>query len=491
MLDSGIMKIQSLIRENNRLVPVDVELSFVPGLPQIQFLGLPDQAIKESIHRIKSAIRFQGFEFPKAQQILVNLRPAHLKKSSRGLELAVALGILWETDQASKPLDNSVLVYGELSLNGEVFEPDDLAEDFETLPEQVVWTGDGNKEEKGAPFTRFRIAELQNVSSPEKVQPAMRGYKLERPNFGFDLHFPERQAELLKLIALGEHSLLLAGPAGSGKSTIAKTLLSLLQEPSQEDVREIIRNNKEFGNDSLNWRPMVHPHHSTTPLGLIGGGAPPVKGEISRAHKGILVLDELLEFHPRAQEALREPMEELRIRVRRGRFVEDHPAETLVIATTNLCPCGDWVPQSKVICGRSLRKCQSYMERLSGPLVDRFQIIFFTQKRELGSVTTGTAILKELEDVRKFRKKMGEEDSRFLKVSARWTWEELIRDLPKFYLQELFPRELASRRRDLATLRVARTYADLEQVEKMEPRHVEKALKITFLPFEALKRLGG
>lgn len=487
------MKIQSLIRENDRLVPVDVELSFVPGLPQIQFLGLPDQAIKESIHRIKSAIRLQGFEFPKAQQILVNLRPAHLKKSSRGLELAVALGILWETDQAPKPTEKSVLVYGELSLNGEVFEPDDLTEDFDVLSEETVWTGSGslNKTENNAPFSRARLLVLQDLRSPEILPSTPREYKTQRPDFGLNLQFPERQAEILKLSALGEHSLLLAGPAGSGKSTIAKTLHSLLQQPSQADLHEIVRNNKEFGSEILSWRPLVHPHHSTTPLGLIGGGAPPFKGEITRAHKGILVLDELLEFQTRAQEALREPMEEFRIRIRRGRFVEDHPAETLVIATTNLCPCGDWVPQSKVICGRSLKKCQSYMERLSGPLVDRFQIIFFTQKRESGAVVSGDDILKELEGVRLFRKEMSEVDPRFSKVSSRWSWEDLTRDLPSFYLNELFPRELASRRRDLATLRVARTYADLENREKMGPHHVEKALKITFLPFEALKRLGG
>ncbi|MGZ3802492.1 MAG: ATP-binding protein, partial [Bdellovibrio sp.] len=283
----------------------------------------------------------------------------------------------------------------------------------------------------------------------------------------------------------------LAGPAGSGKTTIAKTLLSLLEIPSHEEIQEIIRNNKDFKKEQTHWRPYVNPHHSTTPLGLIGGGSPPYKGEISRAHKGILVLDELLEFHPRAQEALREPMEEHRIRIRRGRFVDDFPAETLVVATTNLCPCGDWVPQSRVICGRSLKKCQSYMERLSGPLVDRFQVIFFSQKKENGGSMSGQEILLELEEARLFRKNMAATDKRFEKVSAKWTWDELVRDLPSFYLKELFPRELASRRRDLSTLRVARTFADLEKVEKLEPRHVEAALKITFLPFEALKRLGN
>lgn len=483
------MKIQSLIRENDRLVPVDVELSFLPGLPQIQFLGLPDQAIKESIHRIKSALRSQGFEFPKAQQVLVNLRPPHLKKSSRGLELAVALGLLWESGQARKPDAESVLIYGELSLNGEVFEPDDLAEDFEPGDDTLVWTG--TYENRPAPFRRACISELKGLETPELFAASPRQYQPERPVFGLDLEFPERQAEMLKLVALGEHSLLLAGPAGSGKSTFAKTLLSLLQTPTSEELQEIVRNNKTSSAEALRWRPLVHPHHSTSPLGLIGGGAPPFKGEITRAHKGLLILDELLEFHPRAQEALREPMEEFRIRIRRGRFHDEYPAEALVVATTNLCPCGDWVPQSKVVCGRSLKKCQSYLERLSGPLVDRFQLIFFTQKRESGNVVSGLEILKTLEDVRAFRGELARQDTRFAKVTGRWTWEELVQDLPKFYLEQLFPKELASRRRDLATLRVARTYADLEKSARMEPRHVERALKVTYVPFESLKRLGG
>lgn len=483
------MKIQSLIRNNDRLVPVEVELSFVPGLPQIQFLGLPDQAIKESIHRIKSAIRNQGYEFPKAQQILVNLRPSHLKKSSRGLELAVALGILWETEQVPKPTTSEAFVYGELSLGGEVFEPEDLVEDFDPDEELTVWTGQGVS--RSAPFSRSRLSELKSVSSPEVWPCSPRVYPIERPSVGLDLEFPERQAKLLRLVALGEHSVLLAGPAGSGKSTIAKSLHALLQAPTQKEMHEIRQNNKGGSETPLSWRPLVHPHHSTSPLGLIGGGVPPFKGDITRAHKGMMVLDELLEFQTRAQEALREPMEDFRIRIRRGRYVEEHPAEALVIATTNLCPCGDWVPQAKVICGRSIKKCQSYMERLSGPLVDRFQITFFTRKREEGGTVSGVALLKELEEVRQFRAQLAEKDPRFLRVASRWTWEDLTRDLPSFYMRELFPKELSSRRRELATLRVARSMADLMKAERLHPLHVEEALKITHLPFESLKRLGG
>lgn len=482
------MKIYSLIRNQEKLVPVEVELSFVPGLPQIQFLGLPDQAIKESIHRIKSAIRSQGYEFPKAQQILVNLRPSHLKKSSRGLELAVAMGILWLTDQVSMPSED-VMVYGELSLSGEVFEPEDLAEDYEIELLETVWTGRG--ENRKAPFHRWVLSKLKDAASPEVVRGALREYPIERPSAGLDLEFPERQAQLLKLVALGEHSVLLAGPAGSGKSTIARSLHALLQAPSQREMHEIRQNNKGGSEAPLNWRPLVHPHHSTSPLGLIGGGVPPFKGDITRAHRGVMVLDELLEFNPRAQEALREPMEDFRIRIRRGRYVEEHAAETLVVATTNLCPCGDWVPNSRVICGRSLKKCQSYMERLSGPLVDRFQLVFFTRKREEGGAMSGQELLKELEAARAFRAERALQDRRFLHPAARWGWEELVSDLPRFYMRELFPKELSSRRREVATLRVARSIADFVRAEKILPAHVEEALKMTHLPFEALKRLGG
>lgn len=469
-------------------MPVEVELNFIPGLPQIQFLGLPDQAIKESIHRIKSAIRSQGFEFPKAQQVLVNLRPAHLKKNSRGLELAVALGLLWESEQMPRPAEESVLVYGELSLAGEVFEPEDLKEDYHGC-HSVVWTGQGGS--GNVPFGRICLQQLQDLESPCFVPGQARTYQTERPSFGLDFVFPARQAELLKLVALGEHSLLLAGPAGSGKTTISKSVHTLLNAPTTQDMQQIHRNNKGTEDENMRWRPLVQPHHSTSPLGLIGGGVPPFKGEISRAHRGVIVLDELLEFHPRAQEALREPMEESRIRLRRGRFFEDHEADALFISTTNLCPCGDWVPQAKVVCGRSLRKCQSYLERLSGPLVDRFQIVFFTQRRETGTAISGQQILETLIAAREFRSRRAATDPRFLKVAGKWTWDELTQDLSRFYMQEIFPKDLASRRRDLATLRVARSYADLQGTEVMTPAHVEQALKLTYAPFDALRRAGG
>lgn len=481
------MKIFSLIRNNDELVPVEVEVSLVPGLPQIQYLGLPDQAIKESTHRIKSAIRAQGFDFPKAQQILVNLRPAHLKKNSRGLELAVAFGILNESQQIHLPAEKEIHVYGELSLRGDVFEPEDLAEDFENSEVQSVWTGDGGQQ--GTSFDRYVIGELKDIPSPIFQKGRPRKYKIQRPSFGLDLFFGEDQANLIRIISLGEHSCLLAGPAGSGKSTLAKTIHSFLQSPNEDQMHKILKNNQDQPSP-LEWRPLIQPHHTTTALGLIGGGAPVFKGEVSRAHLGVLVLDELLEFQQKAQEALREPMEEFCIHLRRGRYIEKFPAQAIYIATTNLCPCGDWTPKGKVLCGRSVRRCHSYLEKLSGPLVDRFHILFFTDKRDISSKTLGQTLLDEVQTVREWRQKTSQSDERFLLPAALWGYQDLIKDIPRFYMQELFPKELSSKRRELATLRVARSLADLELSLPISPVHIERAMKFTFQPFDALKRLG-
>lgn len=481
------MKIFSLIRNNDELVPVEVEISLVPGLPQIQYLGLPDQAIKESTHRIKSAIRAQGYDFPKAQQVLVNLRPAHLKKNSRGLELAVAFGILHESQQIHLPEEKEIHVYGELSLRGDVFEPEDLSEDFEATEVQSLWTGSGGQQ--GTHFDRYVIGELKDIPSPIFQKGRPRFYEVVRPEFGFDLSFGEDQSNLIRIIALGEHSCLLAGPAGSGKSTLAKTIHSFLKAPNEEQMHKILKNNLTQ-DDSLKWRPLIQPHHTTTALGLIGGGTPLFKGEVSRAHLGVLVLDELLEFQQKAQEALREPMEEYCIHLRRGRYVQKFSAQALYLATTNLCPCGDWTPKGKVLCGRSIRRCQSYLEKLSGPLVDRFQILFFTDKRDTSSKILGQTLFKEIQSAQDWRQSVSQDDERFQLPASQWSYQDLIKDIPAFYMQELFPKEISSKRRELATLRVARSLADLEMSLTISPAHIERAMHFTFQPFDALKRLG-
>ncbi len=476
-----MIKVQSLIQDKNKLLPIEVELALWPGLPGIQFLGLPDQNLKESAFRIKSAIKHCGFRFPISQQILVNLRPSHLKKTSRGLELAVAAAYLWETGQLKAPLPSSdFFVYGELSLSGEVLEPDDLA----TLerPHSIVLTGPAASENPG-PFRRQVAPTLQHLENPTEIQAQVREAFPERPMDLIEGEFSKAQAHLLKILAVGEHSALLAGPAGSGKTTVAKAALGFLRESSFEEFQMLRRIHSAFG-EHLRWRPLVKPHHSTPIMAMIGGGHVPFAGEISRAHGGILILDELLEFSSTVQEALREPFEEGKMRVYRNGLLKEYPAQAQILATTNLCPCGDWTPlrSKERFCSLSATRCKSYSPRLSGPLVDRFEMIHFTEK--IGALEIkGSDLLLSIQKVQEFSQAASPGP-----VNSRKTFSALHSALSPSAKRLAELDENASYRRKLAILRLARTFADLEFSGSIQNHHLDEAIVCGRDHFTKLKR---
>ncbi len=482
------MKINSLVKVKDKFFPIEVEISLVPGLPVIQFLGLPDRVIQESSQRIKSAIQSQGFAFPKSQQVIVNLYPSELKKNSVGIELAVALGILVVTDQISGDLLKDYFIYGQLRLNGEVKAPDDM-NDLKRTPDLLPFlTGSSGRDHV---VSRFEINELKQINRPFFKEGSHLDLEFKRPDHYLDLEVSRDQAELIKILALGEHSCLLAGPSGSGKTTLAKIVHELLEEPRPSDVEDILLNNDISYDCKSLWRPIVQPHHNISASGLIGGGVPIVKGELFRAHGGMLILDELLEFSPTVLESLREPLEEGVIRLRKSRYRETHKANIMSCATSNLCPCGDWTPENPVICGRSLGRCRSYLNKLSGPIVDRFQIVFFTKGKLSLDTVHIKSIFEEIQKVREFRKEQSEVRSEFLKVAKNWSLNDLKPYLPVFYMKELFPKELSSRRRLLSTLQVARTLADIAGRIEVLPADIEKAMLYSMRPFDKLKRLNS
>lgn len=482
------MKIKSLVKVKDKFCPIEVEISLVPGLPVIQFLGLPDRVIQESSQRIKSAIQSQGFAFPKAQQVIVNLYPSELKKNSVGIELAVALGILVVTDQVSANLLKDYFIYGQLRLNGEVKAPEDM-NDLKRTPNLLpLLTGFSDRDHV---ISRFEISELKQISMPVFKEGSHLDLNFERPTNYRDLEVGRDQAELIKILALGEHSCLLAGPSGSGKTTLARIVHELLEVPHDMDVEDILINNDIAYDCKSLWRPLVQPHHNISSSGLIGGGVPIVKGELFRAHGGMLILDELLEFSPSVLESLREPLEEGIIRLRKSRYRETHRANIMSCATSNLCPCGDWTPENPVICGRSLGKCRSYLNKLSGPIVDRFQVVFFTKGKLSLDTVHIKSVFEDVLKVREFRKCLAQEKSEFLKVSKNWSLHDLKPYLPSFYMKELFPKELSSRRRLLSTLQVARTLADINSRIEITPADIEKAMLYSMRPFDKLKRLNS
>jgi magnesium chelatase family protein len=427
----------------SELIEIIVELALLPGLPGVQFLGLPDQILRESGLRIKSAIKAQGFQFPTHQQVVVNLRPNHMKKTSRGIELAVAVGILWLTGQIPNwVFGEELVIYGELGLDGRVYAPEDLSC---ALGAQVVLTGARSvSPEGGFAFSTLRLESLSQLRNSSEILRIPGSPKLSfrrRPKEFVDFSFPKEMAHFLLVAALGKHSALLAGPAGSGKTTLGRVVHSLLSEPKSQDLAE-----------DQSWWPLVEPHHTTPVMSMIGGGGCPTRGEIAKAHLGVLLLDEFLEFPSKVTESLRTVMESRELLVSRGGRTERFPADAQIIATTNLCPCGDWTPKEKLrlSCRFNLSKCRSYSQKLSGPILDRFQIIFFTQKIPTGGNIEATEfltfaqLLARLEPARK----------RYAQSFELFSDESIE---AKFKASGWYPEGVNSHRRRLALVKVARS----------------------------------
>lgn len=467
-------KLQSFTFDKNKLSPVEIELTLWPGLPGIQCLGLPDQHLKESAIRIKSAIKQSGFDFPQSQQILVNLRPSHLKKTSKGLELAIACAYLQETGQISQdiPFDR-LSVYGELTLEGKVLQPEDAF--HLPLTDRSLLTG-LDSSTRAVHFDRQVIQCLQDLVRPWRDIFQIKADESflipQRPRDSFVQMYSREQARLISILAVGEHSALLAGASGSGKSTLAKAVSAFLRAPEKNEFFNLKKVHREFGQE-IEWRPLIKPHHSTPMMAMIGGGSVPFAGEVSRAHGGILILDELLEFSPQMQDSLREPFEEKKMRVFRSGKLVEYPAQVQFIATTNLCPCGDWTPQSGPIsCRYSLKKCQSYSSKLSGPLVDRFEILYF--HHGIGQLeVSGEQLWKQISRAQDFADSRQGAFKDFFHPNAVVLWEN---------------ESFASQRRKMAVLKVARTLADLDCSQTMNGEHLKEALALCVMPFDRLKR---
>ncbi len=386
------MKLKSLIQNRNRLEIAEVEIEFIPGIPQIHFLGLPDRLIKESFYRIKSALKNSGYQFPITSQMIVNIKPNHLRKSSRGVELAVAIGLLLKTEQISEEsIDKDWIIYGELGLDGHVYEPTDLAAELTYFKDETFLTGVTNVKTDDPSNRLFRIKEIKDfeVSMPEARSQA--DY-FKRPVDGLEKFYSEDEAEFIFLIAISGVHALLAGDSGAGKSTLARSLLSFLPKPLDH----------ESGRWQKRWRPLIAPHQSITPAAFLGGGQNLYEGEIERVQGGVLLVDEFLEFDPEIIESLRGPMTGEVLRLARGSENREVLSDFRVIGTTNLCPCGKWTPLKKNLsCRYNRQKCTRYLERLSGPILDRFGILFFTAHAKSRSIK-GQVILDRIENFKKF-----------------------------------------------------------------------------------------
>lgn len=454
-----IMKLYTLIENQFKLEKAEVEIELIPGIPQIHFLGLPDKAIKESFFRIKSALKHCGYKFPISQQVIVNIKPSQLKKSSKGLELAVALGILIKTGQKeiSADVQNSI-IYGELDLDGVINEPKDLAQFSKVFPNEKILTGSKHQNST----VQYRLEKMN--FEIDYIKTVENHKKLSRPTHAMNKMFSQGEAELLFLMSVTKFHTLLAGSSGFGKSTLAKYYECFTTEPSSAEQVYL----------QTDWRPVINPHHSVTPAAFLGGGAGLYQGEIERANRGILILDELLEFNPQIIETLRGPMTGEKLRLSRGGMVREFDCQFQVVATTNLCPCGKWIPKTDPNCRFSKQKCQGYLDKLSGPIIDRFGLLMFYNNQKPNREISAEKILDRIENFKKLQEHLSDR-----KLDLKLSMHQGIID-------RLYPD--VTLRKIQATLRVAEIYAIERESEKIEISDLNRAEKYTLTGFLQLER---